>query len=271
MAFTFHSFRAVFSLLFAVAAVAVSVVPAAYAEEARVRKNAAVENVAAKDVEEARVRKSVTEFLGIPESMVVSVGRIPQGGLYEVLLDNGELLYTDKAVGFFILGHIIDARTRKDLTGERLDKLARIDFRSLPLEQAVKRMNGNGQRVIVTFEDPNCGYCKRLGQELQKVKNITIYTFLYPILSDDSMAKSRHIWCAENKAAAWVGWIVDGKVPEARNCDSAAIDRSLELGRKLRLTGTPVLFFANGARIVGYREAADLEQILAEISAEAGK
>ena len=269
MAFTFRPFRAVF-LLFMVAAVAVSVIPAAHAKSAKARKGVAAAR-ANEAANEARVRKGVAAFLDVSESVVESVTRIPQGGLYEVVLSNGELLYTDKAVSFFFLGNIVDAGTRRNLTSERLDKLARIDFKSLPLEQAVKRVKGNGQRAIVTFEDPNCGYCKHLGQELQKVKDVTIYTFLYPILSDDSMTKSRHIWCAENRAATWVAWIVDGKIPKAINCDSAAIDRNVELGRKLRMTGTPVLFFADGARIVGYREAPDLEQILAEISAEAGR
>ncbi|MCL2161320.1 MAG: DsbC family protein [Betaproteobacteria bacterium] len=265
MAFTFRPFRAVF-LLFVMTAVAVSIIPSAHAKATKARKGAEAAHAT-----EANVRKGVAAFLDVPETVVESVARIPQGGLYEVVLSNGELFYTDKAVSFFILGNIVDARTRQNLTGERLDRLARIDFKSLPLEQAVKRVNGNGQRVIVTFEDPNCGYCKHLGQELQKVKDVTIYTFLYPILSEDSTTKSRHIWCAENKAAAWTAWIIDGKTPKAANCDSAAIDRNVELGRKLRMTGTPVLFFADGARIVGYREASDLEQMLAEISAQAGK
>jgi thiol:disulfide interchange protein DsbC len=263
MPFTFRSLRAVFLLLMIVT---VSVIPEAHAQTTKARKG-----VPAAQFTEDKVRKEVAAFLDVPESVVESVTRIPQGGLYEVVLNNGELFYTDNAVSFFILGNIIDARTRQNLTGERLDKLARIDFKSLPLEQAIKRVNGNGQRVIVTFEDPNCGYCKHLGKELQKVKNVTIYTFLYPVVSDDSTTKSRHIWCAKDKAAAWLAWIIDNKTPEARKCDSAAIDRNMELGKKLRMTGTPVLFFADGARIVGYRGATDLEQILAEISAEAGK
>ncbi|MCL1860611.1 MAG: DsbC family protein [Proteobacteria bacterium] len=269
MAFTFRPFRATFFLL-AIAAIVSSAIPSAHAKaevrkgnEARARKIAAEERKI-----EDRIRKGVAVFLGVPESVVESVSRIPQGGLYEVVLTNGELFYTDKAVSFFILGNIIDAETRQNLTGERLDKLSRIDFKSLPLEQAVKRINGNGKRVIVTFEDPNCSYCKHLGKELQKVKNVTLYTFLYPMLSDDSISKSRHIWCAENKAAAWTNWIVGGKAPEARDCDSAVIDRNLELGKKLRVTGTPVLFFSDGSRIVGYRAAEDLEQILVGISVE---
>jgi thiol:disulfide interchange protein DsbC len=279
MAFTFRSFLAAF-LLMAIAAVTVSAIPAAHAENVEVRKSAAAKRAkkaqAPKGIEaeqaiETRLRKDVAAFLDAPESIVDSVTRIPQGGLYEIVLTNGELFYTDKEMSFFILGNIIDTKTRQNLTGERLDKLSRIDFKSLPLAQAIERVNGNGQRVIVTFEDPNCGYCKRLGSELQKVKNVTIYTFLYPVLSEDSITKSRHIWCAKNKAATWTAWIIDGKAPEARNCDSAVIDRNMELGRKLRITGSPVLFFVNGTRAAGYRSTSDLEHILAEVSANTNK
>ena len=273
MAFIFRPFRVVF-FLFAAAVIFMPIIPSAYAEPVRAQKDATVANARkakAAEADEARIRKSIAIFLGVPESVVESVTPIPQGGLYEIVLINGELIYTDKAVSYFILGNIIDVKTRQNLTGERLDKLARIDFKSLPMEQAIKRVNGNGQRVVVTFEDPNCGYCKYLGQELQKVKDVTIYTFLYPVVSEDSITKSRHIWCAENKAVTWIAWIVDGKKPEARDCDSAVIDRNMELGRKLRMTGTPVLFFADGTRIVGYRKAAELERVLTEISAEAGR
>lgn len=263
MPHTLHLLRAAFFIPLLVAA---TVIPSAHADQAKTK---ASKVVASKDANEADIRKNVAAFLGAPESVVESVVRIPQGGLYEITLINGELFYTDQTVSFFILGSIVDAKTRRNLTGERLDKLTRIDFKSLPLDQAIKR--ANGKRVIVTFEDPNCGYCKHLGKELQKIKDVTIYTFLYPVLSEDSMTKSRQIWCAENKAAAWMAWIVDGKAPEARNCDSSVIDRNVELGRKLRITGTPVLFFANGTRIVGYRDALELEQILAEVFAEAGK
>ena len=271
MAFIFHSFRTFFILLLT-AAVAVSVIPTAHAQTAKARKGTVVANAAKeRKANEANVRKGIAAFLGIPESMVQSVTLIPQGGLYEVVFDDGELFYTDKAVSFIILGNIVDVETRRNVTGERLEILSRIDFNSLPLEQAIERVNGNGQRIIVTFEDPNCGYCKHLGEELQKVKNVTIYTFLYPILSDDSVTKSRRIWCAKNRAATWTAWIVNGKAPEANNCDSTTIERNVELGRKLRVTSIPTLFFANGARIGGYRDASDLEQILAEISAEAGR
>ncbi|MDR1662745.1 MAG: DsbC family protein [Azoarcus sp.] len=212
--------------------------------------------------DEAAVRKGFEAFANVPEPIVESVTRIPQGGLYEVLLVNGSLYYTDKAVSFILDGSIIDTKTRRNLTLMRLEKLAAIDFKTLPLGQAVKRVNGNGKRVLATFEDPHCGFCKKLGQELQKVKNVTIYTFLYPILSPDSESISRHIWCAKNKATAWVDWVVENKMPQAANCDSAAIDRNMALGKRLRITGTPTLFFADGSRASGYIDANGLETVL---------
>ncbi|MDR1227731.1 MAG: DsbC family protein [Azoarcus sp.] len=217
---------------------------------------------ASASADEASVRKNFEAFIKAPIPIVESVTRIQQGGLYEILLVSGDLYYTDEAVSFLIDGSIIDTKTRKNITSARMEKLVSIDFKSLPLEQAVKRVNGNGKRVLATFEDPHCGFCKKLGQELQKVKNVTIYTFLYPILSPESESMSRHIWCAKDKAATWVNWVVENKTPAAVDCDSAAIDRNVTLGKKLRITGTPTLFFADGSRASGYLNADALEQAL---------
>jgi thiol:disulfide interchange protein DsbC len=215
--------------------------------------------------DEASVRKGIEDFIHAPTPIVDSVTRTQQSGLYEVLLISGELLYTDEAVSFIIDGHIIDTRTRKDLTGARLEQLAGIDFKSLPLKQAIKRVNGNGKRTIVTFEDPNCSYCKKMTQELQKIKDVSIYTFLIPILSPDSETIARNIWCAKNQSSAWLDWIVDGKEPKTRECDSSSIDRNLALSKKLRISGTPTLFLADGTRIGGYREADAVEQALEDV------
>lgn len=221
----------------------------------------------AASADEASVRREVEKFIGLP--MVESVSRVPHGGLYEVVLNSGELIYTDDAVSFIIDGRIIDTKTRRDITRARLEKLLTVDFKSLPLEQAVKRSNGDGKRVVVTFEDPNCGYCKLLGKELQKVKDLTIYTFLYPILSEDSFTKSRDIWCAKDKAAAWTNWIFNDKTPKTAECDIAVLESNMLLGRKLRITGTPTLFFADGSRIGGYRDAAGIEETLSAIAGAA--
>lgn len=213
--------------------------------------------------DEASVRTAVEGFVGSP--VVESVARIPYGGLYEVVLKSGEIVYTDEKMSFLIDGRVIDTRTRRDITQARMAQLSAIDFSTLPLDQAIKHVRGNGKRVIVSFEDPNCAYCKRLGKELAQLKDVTVYTFLYPILSPDSTEKSRNIWCAGDRAKAWNDWILNAKVPASASCDSSVVERNVTLGQKLRINGTPTMFLADGRRLGGYLPAAELEQALLEV------
>ncbi|MBP6500890.1 MAG: DsbC family protein [Thauera sp.] len=213
--------------------------------------------------DEAEVKKSMEAFIGAPA--VESVKRTDYGGLYEVVLKNGQLVYTDAKNSFIIDGNVIDTATRRDVTQQRMNELAAIDFSKLPLDQAVKVVKGKGTRVIATFEDPNCGYCKRLGKELEGMDDITVYTFLYPILSEDSKTKSDNIWCAKDQGKAWTDWVVSGKEPAGSSCDTGAIARNVELGQSLRISGTPTIFLADGSRIGGYVPRAELEKALSAV------
>ncbi|MDD3353091.1 DsbC family protein [Zoogloea sp.] len=215
--------------------------------------------------DEASVRKNMENFLNAPA--VESVKKTPYGGLYEVVLKSGELLYTDDKVGFIIDGSLIDAKSRKNVTQARMAQLMKIDFATLPLEQAIKQVRGNGKRIIASFEDPNCGYCKRLAKDLLNLKDTTIYTFLYPILSPDSTEKSKNIWCAKDKAAAWNDWMTAGKIPPAAaaSCDTSAVDKNVALGQKLKVSGTPTIFTADGNRLPGAVPLAQLEQAMNQV------
>jgi thiol:disulfide interchange protein DsbC len=212
---------------------------------------------------EEAVKKAMNDFIGAPA--VESVRKVPYGGMYEVLLQSGDLLYTDEKVGFIIDGRIIDTGRKIDVTEERRNQLAAIDFSILPLENAIKQVRGNGKRVIASFEDPNCGYCKRLGAELALMDNVTIYTFLYPLLGPDSVTKSNNIWCAKDSAKVWNEWILDNKTPPAAKCDTKAVDANVALGRKLRIQGTPTLFFADGRRVGGFLRGPQIEAVFAEV------
>lgn len=215
--------------------------------------------------DEADVKKAVEAWLGAGAPKIDSVRKLGALGLYEVQLD-GDLIYTDEKVSHIILGDIVDAKTRKNLTEERKQKLAQIKFSDLPLELAVKQVKGNGKRVLATFEDPNCSYCRKLAKELQGVSDVTIYTFLYPILSPDSTEKAKNIWCAGDRAKAWNDLMLDGKQPASANCNHP-IDKVVAFARKLNIRGTPAMFFADGSRVPGYMPAAMLEKALDKGSA----
>jgi thiol:disulfide interchange protein DsbC len=214
---------------------------------------------------EANIRKLVEPRLG-EGVKIESIRETPYAGLYEIRA-NGDILYTDKKGEFLISGHVFNVATMQDLTKDRIDEINKIKFSDLPLEQAVKTVKGNGKRVIVVFEDPNCGYCKRFRQTtLKEADNLTVYTFMYNILSDDSFVKSRNIWCAPDRNKAWDDWMVGGKAaPAAPAACVTPSDKVLALGQKLRITGTPAIFFTDGSRIPGAIDTKTLETKLASI------
>lgn len=184
-------------------------------------------------------------------------------GLYEVLV-RGEIYYVDPAVSVVIIGHAYDPRTREDLTQKRLDAALRVDFKSLPFDRAVKVVKGNGSRTLVTFEDPNCPYCKKLWKNMAELNNVTIYTFLYPILSPDSQEKSKAIWCSKDRATAWEEYMVQAKAPAAATAEcKAPLEQNLALGRDFGINGTPTIIFADGSRGAGAMPIDAIEQRLA--------
>lgn len=210
--------------------------------------------------DENTVKQTVEARLG---GKVDAVKKTPHLGLYEVRIGD-KLIYTDDQADYIFTGNIIDTKTRQNLTQERLKKLSEIKFSDLPLDLAIKTVRGDGKRVIATFEDPNCGYCKHLAKELQGIDNITVYTFLLPILSQDSTDKAKAVWCAADRTKAWNDLMVKGATPPAGNCETP-IEKIIALGGKLNVHGTPIIFLSNGERISGALPAAKLEDALNKI------
>ena len=187
-------------------------------------------------------------------------------GVFELRVNGSDILYTDASGNYLFQGTLVDTKTRKDLTQERIDKLTAVKFDALPFKDSFTIVRGNGKRKLVVFEDPNCGYCKRFERDLQSVDNVTISMFLYPILGADSGEKSRAIWCSKDPAKAWQDWMVRDQqpVPASAGCDSAALTRNVEIGRNFKITGTPTLIFVNGSRVPGAVDAKQVEKMLAD-------
>ena len=235
--------RAAMAGLLALAAGAF-VVPAAQAQAADTAKLESIREAVKKafDVEVTRVQP--TEY----------------ADLYEVQL-GGNIVYTNEKAEFVLAGNLVDAKTRRDVTTERIEEISKVDFSTLPLAQAVKLVKGNGARKMAVFEDPNCGYCKKLHKELATLDNVTVYTFLFPILAPDSVTKANNVWCAKDQATVWTDWMNKGIEPPHASCETP-IEKNLALGQKLAVQGTPAIFFESGSRVNGYVPAARLNQEL---------
>jgi thiol:disulfide interchange protein DsbC len=208
--------------------------------------------------DEARVHKLVEPRMG-SNVKVDAVSKTAYGGLYEVR-SGTDIFYTDAGARYMFVGKVVDLGTLQDLTRARADELAAIRFKDLPLEMAIKTVKGKGQRVMAVFEDPNCPYCRKLHETLRGVDNVTVYTFLMNILSDDSAVKSKNIWCAADRSQAWQAWMLESKPAPAAPADcTTPNEQVLALGRKLHLQGTPTIYFADGSRSGSGFDAATLE------------
>jgi len=218
--------------------------------------------------DEAAIRKSISERLpDFPKIEEITKTAIP--GVYELRIGT-DILYTDEQGNHLIEGQLIETKTRTNLTEARISKLTAIDFKTLPLKDAVVWKQGNGDRKLVVFADPNCGYCKKFERDLQSVKDVTVYTFLYAILGGDSPQKSQAIWCAKDSSKAWRDWMLKGTaVPDSPQCDTSALQRNVALGRKYRINGTPGLVFEDGKHTPGALNTEAIEKQLA--TSRAGK
>ncbi len=213
--------------------------------------------------QEATIRKNMAER--VPQlKNIDEVSKTGIPGLYEVRVNGADIYYTDAQANYLIQGSMLDTRQRRNLTEERVEKLTAIDFDKLPLKDAFTIVRGNGKRKLAVFEDPNCGYCKRFERDLQKVDNVTVYMFLYPILGPKSVDTSKAVWCAKDPAKAWMDWMVRDQQPATASCDTSALERNVEFGRKYRITGTPTLLFTNGSRVPGAVDDKQVEKMLSE-------
>jgi thiol:disulfide interchange protein DsbC len=227
----------------------------AWSDEAAIRKNWMLRNPKGPPIDE--------------------ITKTPIAGLYELRVDK-EIIYSDEQGNYLIFpsrdqtdGHLLDARTKTDLTEQRMARILAQDIPRLPYADALTIKQGNGSRHMVVFEDPNCHFCKDAERNFAALKDVTIHTFLIPILGDDSLSKSRTIWCSKNNAQVWRAWMLQGVMPPRPmgSCDLSAIDRNLDLASRYHLNYTPAIIFDDGSRYAGNADVTLLAKRLDEVAA----
>jgi thiol:disulfide interchange protein DsbC len=207
---------------------------------------------------EQQIKTEIQKKLGA-NAKVKSVSPAPISGIYEVLIGN-DIFYTDTSGKYLIQGEIIELASGKNITEQRQADLNRIKWSDLTPANAIKNVRGNGSRQLAVFSDPNCGYCKRLEKSLQQLDNVTIYTYLIPILSPDSAQKSKQIWCSADPYKAYMDWMINGITPSGKGDCSTPLDKNMAFAKTYGVTGTPTLFFTDGSRFPGAVQITDIEK-----------
>lgn len=204
-----------------------------------------------------------------PGTTFGDVQRTPWPGVYEVALGS-RLAYVDATGHYFLFGHLFDLQAQRDLTAERLERTARVDVATLPLEDSLKEVRGTGARTLIVFSDPDCPFCRKLETELKALTNVTLHTFLMPLASLHPQARSRAIaiWCSPDRNRAWQSVMLRNETPKAKACPNP-VDRNVALGERLGITGTPTLIAADGRVMQGALSLAQIEAWLMRGSASA--
>lgn len=189
------------------------------------------------------------------ESIKLSV--IP--GLYEVVMGKN-IAYVDESGRYFVFGRIFDMAKQEDLTDRAARATSKIPFIELPLDNAIKTTRGNGNRTLAVFTDPDCPYCKQLEKEMTRLTDVTIYTFLYPIvgLHPDAKNKAISVWCADDKNDAWEKLMISGQMPNNKMCNHP-VDKNIALAQKFGINGTPTLVNKLGQLMQGMTGVEQLE------------
>jgi thiol:disulfide interchange protein DsbC len=211
--------------------------------------------------DEARIRAAVEAKF--PNAKVQTIKLVPGLGLYELVID-GEIYYSDAKFEYLIDGTVIETRTMRDLTAARRQEILAFPFSELPLDYAFKKVNGNGARKVAYFADPNCPYCKKFEMEtLPKLKDVTVYVFMLPIIRAESVPLSKSIWCSADRSKAWDDYVLRGVSPKGAQTCNDPVDELLEFARQKQIRGTPTLVFTDGTRVPGAIRPEQMEELLA--------
>lgn len=198
-----------------------------------------------------------------PNLKIENIQATEMKGIYSGSMD-GQVVYVGEDTQHILIGSMFRLSDQKNLTKDLMLKQNSIDWKKLPLQDAVKTVRGNGKRQIAVFSDPNCPYCKQLETELSKLNDVTIYTFIYPIKTQ-SIAVSKQVFCEKDPALAWSNLIAKGIQPSSKKTCANPIERNLTLGKSLALNGTPAIIFSNGFKVMGAYPAQEIEKMWQEL------
>lgn len=187
-----------------------------------------------------------------PKIKYQQINATPVAGIYEVLVENNEIIYFAPATGHIFLGQLWSADGH-DLTQESKDRLLSAKLKLFPLDKAIKI--GNGPNQVIEVTDPDCPFCRQSEEFFANRDDVTRYIYLFPLsrIHPHSEAKARYILSAADPVAAYEdvfsGMYDSQPPPEVK--DNGLLDIQRKIVTQVGVNGTPH-FWINGQHVSGY-------------------
>lgn len=217
----------------------------------------------AEDADIASLLKAVN-----PNIKVDTIAQSPMPGVLEVTLVSGETLYSSESGEYFVLGQLFQIKgdalvniSEEKKNVQRKQWLTEIDAKDAIVFPAV----GEEKAVLHVFTDVDCGYCRKLHNEIGDINalGISVHYLGFPRagVGSSSYQKLKNAWCADDPKQALTELKQGGVVPSVA-CDTTAIEDQYALGQKMGVNGTPALLTSEGRLIPGYMPAKRLAREL---------
>lgn len=216
---------------------------------------------------EQAVRKALTELN--PGFQVDYIGAAPFPGFREVVV-SGQLLYVSDDGRYLFQSQPYDTRAKspansEGLLGYRRDLLAKANHGDRIVFAAP-----NAKYTISVFTDIECGYCRKLHQDIAELNRngITVEYLAFPRmgLGSKDYTDMISVWCAADRRQALTNAKRGGTVA-AKNCTNP-VAMQYALGQQLGVNGTPAIFAPDGTQLGGYLPPAQLRAALEKLSAK---
>lgn len=218
------------------------------------------------DSTEELIRKQIDKINAqIP---VASVKPAPFGGLYEVELASGEVIYSDAKGEFFLLGQLYqltDARGFVNLTEEKANTARKARMATVKdADKVIYPAKGTHKATISIFTDVDCPYCRKLHEEVPALQDMGVQVeyLAFPRAGAGSATHQKmvSIWCADDRLKA-MDQSKSGQSVKDATCDNPVLEQ-YALGQEVGVTGTPAIVTADGQLIPGYVPARRLAPML---------
>ena len=192
-----------------------------------------------------------------PQATSIAISETPIEGILMVQV-SGDIVYATADGKFLIQGRVIDLETREDLTEGAKSELRKELMSDIDMTQQIVFTPEEPAYELTVFTDIDCGYCRKLHQEIQEIMGLGIevqYLF-FPRSGPGtvSWSKEGNVWCAPDRNQALTTAKAGGDVP-ARKCENTPVQAHYDLGQRVGVRGTPAIYSESGVQLGGYLPA----------------
>ncbi len=214
---------------------------------------------------EAAIRKSLEVR---PDVKVESIASSEIPGLYAVQIKDGPMVYASPDGKYFVHGEMytVENKAYVNLSEQRASGLRAKEIATIKAkDMIIFKPKGPTKAVLNVFTDIDCGYCRKLHQEVPELNalGIEIRYIAYPRagVGSESYQKIVTAWCAKDRQGTLTRFKRGESVP-INTCADNPVTAQFQLGERIGVTGTPSLITAGGELIPGYVPAKELAERL---------